>query len=250
MRRGRSPSSRCGRPPLKPVEATWLSPYDRQPCFRRAAPIPRTIWRSGRPRPADRRRPDRRRQPGRLDHGGAPPRAARGALCALPRRRRRSACATSFASAASISSTPIRRWRSSTRSPAARGGDDADGVGQDALLQRAGAEHDPARSVGARAVSVSDQGAGAGPARRAARAVGSASRGATSSRSACSPTTATRRRTRGARFAVARTSCSATPTWCTRASCRTIRAGRSCSRTCATSSSTSCTPIAACSAAI
>ena len=47
----------------------------------------------------------------------------------------------------------------------------------------------------------------------------------------------------------ARTSCSATPTCCTRASCRTIRAGRSCSRTCASSSSTSCTPIAACSAA-
>ena len=32
-------------------------------------------------------------------------------------------------------------------------------------------------------------------------------------------------------FAPARTSCSAIPTWCTRASCRTIRAGRSCSRT-------------------
>ena len=47
----------------------------------------------------------------------------------------------------------------------------------------------------------------------------------------------------------ARTSCSAIPTCCTRASCRTIRAGRSCSRTCATSSSTSCTRIAACSAA-
>ena len=70
------------------------------------------------------------------------------------------------------------------------------------------------------------------------------------SRSACSPTTATRRRTRGARSARARTSCSAIPTWCTRASCRTIRAGRSCSRTCATWSSTSCTPIAASSAAI
>ena len=52
--------------------------------------------------------------------------------------------------------------------------------------------------------------------------------------SASSPTTATRRRTRGARSGRARTSCSATRTWCTRASCRTIRAGRSCSRTCAT----------------
>ncbi len=69
------------------------------------------------------------------------------------------------------------------------------------------------------------------------------------SRSASSPTTATRRRTRGARSAARRTSCSATPTCCTRGSCRTIRAGRSCSRTCASSSSTSCTRIAACSAA-
>ena len=55
---------------------------------------------------------------------------------------------------------------------------------------------------------------------------------------------------RAARSAARRTSCSAIPTWCTRASCRTIRAGRSCSRTCGSSSSTSCTRIAACSAAI
>ena len=48
--------------------------------------------------------------------------------------------------------------------------DHADGVGQDALLQRAGARRDPAGSVDARAVSVSDQGARAGSARRAARA--------------------------------------------------------------------------------
>ena len=51
---------------------------------------------------------------------------------------------------------------------------DADRVGQDALLQRAGAEHDPARPVGASALSVSDQGARAGSAGRAARAVGPA----------------------------------------------------------------------------
>ena len=48
--------------------------------------------------------------------------------------------------------------------------DHADGVGQDALLQRAGARRDPEGSVDARAVSVSDQGARAGSARRAARA--------------------------------------------------------------------------------
>ena len=44
--RGRLPSSRSGRLRLKPVEGDHLSPYDRQPCFRRAAPIPRTIRRS------------------------------------------------------------------------------------------------------------------------------------------------------------------------------------------------------------
>ena len=49
--------------------------------------------------------------------------------------------------------------------------DHADGVGQDALLQRAGARRDPEGSVDARAVSVPDQGAGAGSAGRAARAV-------------------------------------------------------------------------------
>ena len=53
---------------------------------------------------------------------------------------------------------------------------------------------------------------------------------------------------RVARFAARRTWCSAIPTWCTRGSCRTIPGGRSCSRICASSSSTSCTPIAACSA--
>ena len=47
---------------------------------------------------------------------------------------------------------------------------DADRVGQDALLQRARAERDPPGSVDASAVSLPDQGAGAGPARRAARA--------------------------------------------------------------------------------
>ena len=46
MHHGRSPNWKCGRPPLKPVEAASLSPYDRRPCCRRAAPIPRTIRRS------------------------------------------------------------------------------------------------------------------------------------------------------------------------------------------------------------
>ncbi len=47
----------------------------------------------------------------------------------------------------------------------------ADRVGQDALLQRAGPRRDSQGSVDARALSVSDQGAGAGSARRAARAL-------------------------------------------------------------------------------
>ena len=87
----------------------------------------------------------------------------------------------------------------------------ADGVGQDALLQRAGAERDPAGSVEPRALPVSDQGARAGSARRAAGDVRDDRRARPASRSACSPTTATRRRTRGARSARARTSCSAIP---------------------------------------
>ena len=52
-----------------------------------------------------------------------------------------------------------------------RGDDHADGIGQDALLQRAGPQRDPSGSVDARAVPLSDQGARAGPARRAARVV-------------------------------------------------------------------------------
>ena len=54
---------------------------------------------------------------------------------------------------------------------------DADGIGQDALLQRAGPERDPPRPVDACAVSVSDQGAGAGSAGRAARARRTSCRG-------------------------------------------------------------------------
>ena len=57
--------------------------------------------------------------------------------------------------------------RSCARRPARRR-HHADGVGQDALLQRAGAARDPAGPVEPRAVSLSDQGARAGPARRAA----------------------------------------------------------------------------------
>ena len=111
-------------------------------------------------------------------------------------------------------------------------------------------QRDPAGSVEPRAVSVSDQGAGAGSARRAAGAVRdavAAQRGERDRRLHLRRRHAAGRAARDPRRA--RTSCSAIPTWCTRASCRTIRAGRSCSRTCATSSSTSCTPIAACSAA-
>ena len=83
----------------------------------------------------------------------------------------------------------------------------ADGVGQDALLQRAGPPLDAAGSVEPRAVSLSDQGARAGSARRAAGAVRDARRARRASRSASSPTTATRRRTRGGRSARARISC-------------------------------------------
>ena len=63
-------------------------------------------------------------------------------------------------------------------------------------------QRDPAGSVEPRAVSLSDQGARAGSARRAAGDVRDArGRRPGDERSACSPTTATRRRTRGARSA-------------------------------------------------
>ncbi len=127
---------------------------------------------------------------------------------------------------------------------------DAHGVGQDALLQPAGAATHPEGSVDARAVPVPDQGARAGPDGGAARARWA--RLATCRRRADRRPHLRRRhagRTRAARSARARTSCSAIPTCCTRASCRTIPGGRSSSRTSSSSSSTSCTRIAACSAA-
>ena len=99
-------------------------------------------------------------------------------------------------------------------------------------------------------VSVPDQGARAGSVGGAACACRISSPAATISRSVCSPTTGIRRRMPGAPSGDARTSCSATPTWCTRESFRIILDGRSCSRICSSSSSTSCTRIAACSAAI
>ena len=115
--------------------------------------------------------------------------------------------------------------------------DHADGVGQDALLQRAGARRDPEGPVRrARCISfrprrsrrISSRSCTRWPSSSAERLQPERTR---LRRSASSPTTATRRRTRGARSAARRTSSSAIPTCCTRASCRTIRAGRSCSRT-------------------
>ncbi len=107
------------------------------------------------------------------------------------------------------------------------------------------------RDPGARgAVPVPHQGAGAGSARRAAGAVaqivGAAAR-ARHRRVHLRRRHAGRRAARDSRPRA--TSCSAIPTCCTRACCRTTRAGRSSSRTSATSSSTNCTPTAACSAA-
>ena len=112
-----------------------------------------------------------------------------------------SGCARRWRPAASISSTRTRPRRSTTPWPAASGHHHADGVGQDALLQRAGAQRDPAGSVErARCICFRP---------RRSRRISSPSctpcrtsvDATTASRSACSPTTAIRRRTRGARFA-------------------------------------------------
>ena len=102
---------------------------------------------------------------------------------------------------------PRREWTAGRRHH-------ADGVGQDALLQPAGPRSHSEEPVGARAVSVSDQGARAGSDGGAARADHRNKRSAARSaakRSAYTPTTATRRRTRAAPFARARTSCSSNP---------------------------------------
>ena len=109
-------------------------------------------------------------------HRGAPAAGGRGLVRAVPRGDRRAAARRRWRPAASSSSTRIRPKPSSTCSRPQRRHDHADGVGQDALLQRAGAERDPAGPVDARALPVSDQGARAGSARRAACAVGSSLR--------------------------------------------------------------------------
>ena len=130
-----------------------------------------------------------------------------------------------------------------------RGRDDTDGVGQDAVLQRPGPERHPSGSLSPRAVPVSQ--------RRRSPRISSPNCTSlrrccprTTRRSGCLRTTGTRRRTRAARFAGGRMLCSPTLTCCTRGCCRIIHDGRSSSRICDMSSSTSCTPIAACSAAI
>ena len=180
--------------------------------------------------------------------------AAAGGICRGTRlflRRSIAACGMRSARAESRSSTRIRPKRS-THALAGRNVVviTPTASGKTLCYNAPVLNADAPGSVEPRAVSVSNQGARPGSARRAAGDVRNACRRRRRQGSACSPTTATRRRMRGGRFGRARTSCSAIPTWCTRASCRTIRAGRSCSRICATSSSTNCTPTAVCSAVI
>ena len=121
----------------------------------------------------------------------------------------------------------------------------AHGLRQNALLQLARPERRARKSGHARAVSLPHQGARAGSARRAAR-------------SFRAPRRLLRRLHLRRRHAVRRAQgdsrarphrASAIPTCCTPASCRTTRAGSGCSKICATSCWTNCTPIAASSAA-
>ncbi len=102
---------------------------------------------------------------------------------------------------------------------------------QEPLLQPAGARPARARAGRARALPLPDQGALARSGRGAARA---ARRGrARARRDHLRRRHARRRAARGAR--AQRDRCSRTRTCCTPASCRITRAGRGCSRTCATS---------------
>ena len=112
-------------------------------------------------------------------HGGAP--AAGGRRDATPRFPTRStrACASALASRGVIGQLYTHQAEAIEHALAGRQrrGHHADGVGQDALLQRAGSARDSPGSVEPRAVSVPDQGARAGSARRAADAVRDASTG-------------------------------------------------------------------------
>ena len=151
----------------------------------------------------------------------------------LPRRHR-SAAAVGAGRARDRSALHAsgRGVRARARRPQRRH-DHADGVRQDALLQRAGARTRSCRTRRrARCICFRPRRSRRTSSRSCTRWRSSSTRATATRRSASSPTTATRRRTRGARFAARRTSCSAIPTWCTPGSCRTIRAGRSCSRTC------------------
>ena len=126
------------------------------------------------------RRPDARRPASklRIPRAGRPERSARhrgpascagrGAICAIPRRHGCAARAgAAFARARSAVYASGRSDRPRARRTKRRRRD-ADGLGQDALLQRAHPPGHPGGPVHARAVSFSDQGARAGSARRIA----------------------------------------------------------------------------------
>ena len=107
---------------------------------------------------------------GRHRHRDAPAAGGGGHLRALPRGGRPAAAdGAGGARHRAALYAPGRGVRVRARGTERRH-DHADGFREDALLQRAGPRRDPEGPLVARAVSLSDEGAGAGSARRAARA--------------------------------------------------------------------------------
>ena len=116
-------------------------------------------------------------------HGGAPAAGGRRLVCAVPRGDRRPRCA------AALAARGIEQlYTHQAEAFAARAGGrnvvtiTPTASGKTLCYNAPVLERDPQGSVDARAVSVSDQGAGAGSARRAARAVRSSSRDGTDTR--------------------------------------------------------------------
>ena len=149
------------------------------------------------------------------------------------------------------SSTRIRPRPSTTRWPGATSWSMTPTASGKTLCYNApGPALDPAGSLQPGAVSVSDQGARAGSARRAAGDVRNARAASAATRSASSPTTATRRRTRGARIRARAHLVLSNPDMVHSGILPHHPRWAKLFENLATSSSTSCTRIAACSAAI
>ena len=234
--------------PPEAREAT-LSPQQVDSVISRSERQRRRPGSDPRARPPDRRRGRAPRLTRCVGHGRPPSSRPRGAIRRRGRRHRRPASRGSpRARRPGVLHAPGGGDRACPGSPKRRH-HDADGVRQDTLLQRACPELGACAIRPTRALYLFPTKALAQDQLAELHAPLGSTLASKRSRDRCLHV---RRRyaagRAGARSEDARTSCSATPTWSIRGSCRITLAGRSCSRICSSSSSTSCMRIAACSA--